>query len=86
MPLIEIVTEPHIESSKEAVAFLEELRLILLYLGVSDCRMEEGSLRCDVNLSVRPKGQTSLGVRTEMKNLNSFRAVYRAIELSLIHI
>lgn len=80
VPLIEIVTEPHIESSKEAVAFLEELRLILLYLGVSDCRMEEGSLRCDVNLSVRPKGQTSLGVRTEMKNLNSFRAVYRAIE------
>lgn len=80
VPLIEIVTEPHIESPDQAVAFLEELRLILLYLDVSDCKMQEGSLRCDVNLSIRPKGQTTLGTRTEMKNLNSFRAVYRAIE------
>ncbi|NLN42201.1 MAG: Asp-tRNA(Asn)/Glu-tRNA(Gln) amidotransferase subunit GatB [Clostridiales bacterium] len=80
VPLIEIVTEPHIESPEEAVAFLEELRNILIYLDVSDCKMQEGSLRCDVNLSIRPKGQTSLGTRTEMKNLNSFRAVQRAIK------
>lgn len=80
VPLIEIVTEPHIESPEEAVAFLEELRNILLYLDVSDCKMQEGSLRCDVNLSIRPKGQSILGTRTEMKNLNSFRAVQRAIK------
>lgn len=80
VPLIEIVTEPHLRTSDEATALLEELRLLLLHLGVSDCRMEEGSLRCDVNLSVRPRGQESLGVRTEMKNLNSFRATHRAIE------
>lgn len=80
VPLIEIVTEPHIGSPDEAVAFLEELRNILLYLEVSDCKMQEGSLRCDVNLSVRPEGQAKLGTRTEMKNLNSFRAVHRAIK------
>lgn len=80
VPLIEIVTEPHIESGEEAVAFLEELRRILLYLDVSDCKMQEGSLRCDVNLSIRPPGQIELGTRTEMKNLNSFRAVHRAIK------
>lgn len=80
VPLIEIVTEPHIESPDQAVAFLEELRRILLYLDVSDCKMQEGSLRCDVNLSIRPKGEFSLGTRTEMKNLNSFRAIHRAIK------
>ncbi|NLY60619.1 MAG: Asp-tRNA(Asn)/Glu-tRNA(Gln) amidotransferase subunit GatB [Clostridiales bacterium] len=80
VPLIEIVTEPHIGSSDEAVAFLDELRKILLYLEVSDCKMQEGSLRCDVNLSIKPQGQTKLGTRTEMKNLNSFRAVQRAIK------
>ena len=79
IPLIEIVTEPHINTPEEATAFLEELRLILLYIGVSDVRMQEGSLRCDVNLSIRPAGETELGTRTEMKNLNSFRAVSRAI-------
>ena len=78
--MIEIVTEPHIGSSDEAVAFLDELRKILLYLEVSDCKMQEGSLRCDVNLSIKPQGQTKLGTRTEMKNLNSFRAVQRAIK------
>ena len=80
VPLIEIVTEPVIHSAEEAVAFLKALRLRLLYAGVSDCKMQEGSLRCDVNLSVRRIGETTLGVRTEMKNLNSFAAVAGAIE------
>jgi len=80
VPLIEIVTEPDLRSAEEAKAFLETLRSILRYIDVSDCKMEEGSLRCDVNISVRPEGQKEFGVRTEMKNLNSFRAVYRAIE------
>lgn len=80
VPLIEIVTEPDLRSAEEAKAFLENLRSILRYIDVSDCKMEEGSLRCDVNISVRPEGQKEFGVRTEMKNLNSFRAVYRAIE------
>ncbi|NLK17746.1 MAG: Asp-tRNA(Asn)/Glu-tRNA(Gln) amidotransferase subunit GatB [Clostridiales bacterium] len=79
VPLIEIVTEPDINSADEAVAFLESIKTILKYTGVSDCKMEEGSLRCDVNLSIRPKGSTGFGVRTEMKNLNSFRAVHRSI-------
>ncbi len=80
VPLIEIVTEPDLRSAEEAKVFLEDLRSILRYIDVSDCKMEEGSLRCDVNISVRPEGQKEFGVRTEMKNLNSFRAVYRAIE------
>lgn len=80
VPLIEIVTEPVIHSAEEAVAFLKALRLRLLYAGVSDCKMQEGSLRCDVNLSVRRIGETTLGVRTEMKNLNSFTAVAGAIK------
>lgn len=80
VPLIEIVTEPDLRSAEEAKVFLETLRSILRYIDVSDCKMEEGSLRCDVNISVRPEGQKEFGVRTEMKNLNSFRAVYRAIE------
>lgn len=80
VPLIEIVTEPDINSADEAVAFLESIKTILKYTGVSDCKMEEGSLRCDVNLSIRPKGSKAFGVRTEMKNLNSFRAVHRAIQ------
>lgn len=79
VPLIEIVTEPDLRTGEEAVAYLETLRSILRYLGVSDCKMQEGSLRCDVNLSVRPSGSASLGVRTEMKNLGSFSAVARAI-------
>ncbi|MEZ0535653.1 Asp-tRNA(Asn)/Glu-tRNA(Gln) amidotransferase subunit GatB [Caldicellulosiruptoraceae bacterium PP1] len=80
VPLIEIVTEPDIRSSEEAKAFLEKLKAILQYTEVSDCKMQEGSLRVDVNLSVRPKGSDKFGTRTEMKNLNSFRSVVRAIE------
>lgn len=79
VPLIEIVTEPDFRSGDEVVAYLEKLRSILQYLGVSDCKMQEGSLRCDVNLSVRPAGSGKLGTRTEMKNLGSFRAITRAI-------
>lgn len=79
-PLIEIVTEPDLRTGEEAAACLASLKEILQYLGVSDCRMQEGSLRCDVNLSVRPLGTAALGVRTEMKNLGSFRAVRRAID------
>ena len=80
VPLIEIVTEPDFRSGEEVVAYLEKLRSTLQYLGVSDCKMQEGSLRCDVNLSVRPAGSTELGTRTEMKNLNSFKAISRAIQ------
>jgi aspartyl-tRNA(Asn)/glutamyl-tRNA(Gln) amidotransferase subunit B len=69
-----------LRSAEEAKVFLENLRTILQYIDVSDCKMQEGSLRCDVNVSVRPEGQEEFGERTEMKNLNSFRAVYRAIE------
>lgn len=79
-PLIEIVTEPDMRSAEEARAFLEKLKAILQFIDVSDCKMQEGSLRADVNLSVRPKGQEEFGVRTEMKNLNSFKAIVRAIE------
>ncbi len=80
VPLIEIVTEPDFRSGDEVIAYLEKLRSTLQYLGVSDCKMQEGSLRCDVNLSVRPAGTSELGTRTEMKNLNSFKAISRAIE------
>lgn len=80
VPLIEIVTEPDLRSAEEAKTFLEQLKAILEYTGISDCKMQEGSLRCDVNVSVRPKGQEAFGTRAEMKNLNSFRAAYRAIE------
>ena len=80
VPLIEIVTEPDFRSAEEVIAYLEKLRSILQYLGVSDCKMQEGSLRCDVNLSVRPAGSEELGPRPEMKTLNSFKAIARAIE------
>ncbi len=80
VPLIEIVTEPDFETADEVVAFLEKLRRIIQYLKASDCRMQEGSLRVDVNLSVRERGSKTLGTRTEMKNLNSFRSVARAIQ------
>lgn len=79
VPLIEIVTEPDFRSAEEVIAYLEKLRSTLQYLGVSDCKMQEGSLRCDVNLSVRPAGSQALGIRTEMKNLNSFKAIAKAI-------
>ncbi|MFC1537232.1 Asp-tRNA(Asn)/Glu-tRNA(Gln) amidotransferase subunit GatB [Gemmatimonadota bacterium] len=82
-PLIEIVSEPDIRSSKEAYGYLYRLRQTLLYLGVCDGNMEEGSLRCDANISIRPKGETRLGTRTEVKNMNSFRGVERAIDYEI---
>ena len=79
VPLIEIVTQPDFRTADEVIAYLEKLKETLQYLGVSDCKMQEGSLRCDVNLSVRPQGSLELGTRTEMKNLSSFKAIARAI-------
>ena len=80
VPLIEIVSEPDMRSADEVIAYLEKLRLIIQYLGASDCKLNEGSMRADVNLSVREVGATEFGTRTEMKNLNSFRAISHAIE------
>ena len=80
VPLIEIVSEPDMRSADEVIAYLEKLRLIIQYLGASDCKLNEGSMRADVNLSVREVGAKESGTRTEMKNLNSFRAIARAIE------
>ncbi len=80
VPLIEIVSEPDMRSAEEVIAYLEKLRLIIQYLGASDCKLNEGSMRADVNLSVREAGTEKFGTRTEMKNLNSFRAISRAIE------
>jgi aspartyl-tRNA(Asn)/glutamyl-tRNA(Gln) amidotransferase subunit B len=80
VPLIEIVSEPDIRSPKEAETYLRKLKSILEYIEVSDCKMQEGSLRADVNVSVRKKGDPNLGTRTEMKNMNSFRSIARAIE------
>lgn len=80
IPLMEIVTEPDISGADEAVEFLDKLRRTLVYSGVAKCKMEEGGMRCDVNLSVKEKGSSKLGTRTEMKNLNSFKMVKRAIE------
>lgn len=80
VPLIEIVSEPDMRSAEEVIAYLEKLRMIIQYLGASDCKLQEGSMRADVNLSVREAGTEELGTRTEMKNLNSFRAITRAIE------
>ena len=79
VPLIEIVTEPDISSADEARDFAEKLKLMLEYADVSDVKMEQGSLRCDVNISLRPAGQAGFGTRTEIKNLNSFRSVHRAV-------
>jgi aspartyl-tRNA(Asn)/glutamyl-tRNA(Gln) amidotransferase subunit B len=78
-PLMEIVSEPDIRSPEEARLYMQKLREILVYLGVSSGRMEEGSLRCDANISIRPRGQQKLGVKTEIKNMNSFRSVERAL-------
>ena len=83
VPLIEIVTEPDLRSSAEASEFFTRLRDILVALGVNDGNMEEGSLRCDANVSVRPAGTTSLGVKTEIKNVNSFRHVQRALDFEI---
>ena len=80
VPLIEIVSEPDMRSAEEVIAYLDKLRMIIQYLGASDCKMQEGSMRADVNLSVREKGATEFGTRTEMKNIGSFKAIARAIE------
>ena len=80
VPLIEIVSEPDMRSAEEVIAYLEKLRMIIQYLGASDCKLNEGSMRADVNLSVREVGAAEFGTRTEMKNLNSFKAIARAIE------
>ena len=80
VPLIEIVSDPDMRSAEEVIAYLEKLRSTLQYLGVSDCKMQEGSLRADVNLSIREIGNTEFGTRTEMKNLNSFKSIARAVE------
>jgi len=79
IPLIEIVSEPDFREAEEVTAYLSKLKSVFEYLGISDCRMEEGSMRADVNLSVRPEGSTEFGTRTEMKNINSLRAIERAI-------
>ena len=80
VPLIEIVSEPDMRSSEEVIAYLEKLRCMMQYLGVSDCKLQEGSMRADVNLSVREVGAPEFGTRTEMKNINSFKAIAHAIE------
>jgi len=80
VPLIEIVSEPDLRNAQEVIAYLEKLRMLIQYLGASDCKMQEGSMRADVNLSVREEGESAFGTRTEMKNLNSFSAITRAIE------
>ncbi len=84
VPLIEIVSEPDIRSPEEAVAYLKALHAIVVYLGITDGNMEEGSFRCDANVSIRPRGTTALGTRTELKNLNSFRHVQKALEYEVL--
>ena len=83
LPLIEIVSEPDIRSSEEAKEYLLKLKATLEYLNICDCNMEEGSLRCDANISLRPEGEEKLGTKTELKNMNSFRNVQRAIEYEI---
>jgi len=83
VPLIEIVSEPEIRTPEEAAAYLRSLRAILVYLGICDGNMEEGSFRCDANVSIRPVGETSLGVKAELKNMNSFRYVQRALQYEI---
>src|SRR6184192_1522597 len=83
VPLIEIVSEPEISSPDEAYEYLTRLKEIILYTGVSDCNMEEGSLRCDANVSVRPRGQAKFGTKTEVKNVNSFRFIREALEYEI---
>ena len=83
IPLIEIVTEPDFHSAEEVVAFLEKIKLLLQYAGICDCKMEQGSIRCDVNISIAPEGSEKLGTRTELKNLNSLKAIAKAIEVEI---
>lgn len=83
VPLIEIVSEPDIRSIEEAREYVEKLQLIMKYIGVSDCKMQEGSMRCDVNISIRPQGSETFGTRTEIKNMNSFTFMARAMEYEM---
>ncbi|MCL0100708.1 Asp-tRNA(Asn)/Glu-tRNA(Gln) amidotransferase subunit GatB [Peptococcaceae bacterium] len=83
VPLIEIVSEPDIRSPEEAKAYLEKLKAIIQYTGISDCKMQEGSLRCDANVSVRPVGEKKFGTKTEIKNMNSFKALQKALEYEI---
>jgi aspartyl-tRNA(Asn)/glutamyl-tRNA(Gln) amidotransferase subunit B len=83
IPLVEIVSEPDLRSGKEAAEYAQELRRIMLYLGISDGKMQEGSLRCDVNISVRPVGQKEFGIKVEIKNMNSFSAIQKAIDYEI---
>ncbi len=83
VPLIEIVSEPDMRSAAEAKEYLDTLKSILQYIGVSDCKMQEGSLRCDVNVSIRPEGQKEFGVRSEMKNVNTFSGALKGIEYEI---
>ncbi len=83
-PLIEIVSEPDLRSPEEAYAYLEKLKAIMLYCDVSDVKMEQGSLRCDANVSIRPRGQEKLGTRTELKNMNSFKGVQKGLEYEVL--
>ena len=83
VPLIEIVSEPDMCNAEEAIAYLTKLKSIFEYLGISDCKLQEGSMRADINLSVKPVGSDVLGTRTETKNLNSFKAMSRAIEYEI---
>lgn len=80
VPLLEVVTEPDISSSDEAKEYLEKLQMIMRYIGVSDCKMQEGSIKCDVNVSVKPEGSDKLGIRTEIKNMNSITFMAKAID------
>ncbi len=82
-PLVEIVTEPDLRSAAEAAEWLRLLRVTLRHLGVSDVNMEEGSLRCDANVSIRPAGEATLGTKTELKNMNSFRFLERGVEAEI---
>ena len=82
-PLLEIVSEPDLRSAKEAVAYMKKIHTLVRYLGISDGNMQEGSFRCDANVSVRPAGQKELGTRAELKNLNSFRFIEKAINSKL---
>ena len=82
-PLLEIVSEPDMRSAKEAVAYMKKIHSLVRYLGISDGNMQEGSFRCDANVSVRPQGQAELGTRTELKNINSFRFVEQAINFEV---
>ena len=80
VPLIEIVSEPDMRSAEEVIAYLEKLRLIIQYLGASDCKLQEGSMRADVNISVREVGAPEFGTRTEMKNINSFKLLHMPLK------